>query len=107
MKENSLCERIDFIKADVEGAEYGVFRGAEKLLRSNPEILLLFECSAELCLRAGNKIDDVFNFLRSLDFKLFGWDKKHHKWQSNEEFLLAAGNIWACRDKKQLPHFNS
>lgn len=107
MKKNLGNVRIDFIKVDVEGHEYEVFRGAEKLLISNRNVILFFECSAGLCLRAGYKIDDVFNFLRKLDFKLFRWNKKLREWQSDEDFLLLGGNVWACRHEEQLLELKS
>lgn len=107
MEKNLKNVRIDFIKVDVEGSEYAVLRGAKKLLLSNPDVLLLFECTREGCQWSGQKMVDVFNFLRSMDFELFGWDNNTRKWESDQEFLSRAGNLWACRDRKRLPRFKS
>jgi FkbM family methyltransferase len=103
MEEKHCNMRVDFIKVDVEGGEYAVLRGAQKLLRSNPDILLMFECAPALYLQAGYKVDDIFNFLRNLGFELFLWSRKKCKWESDQGLLSRGGSIWACRDKKQLP----
>lgn len=53
---------IAFIKCDVEGHEYPVFRGGQKILTEDrPD--LLFEC-----VRAGDSECDVFTYLQSLDY---------------------------------------
>jgi len=103
MDENLKNVKVDFIKIDVEGCEYSVLKGAKKLLLSNSDVVLLFEFTKEGCQWAGKKMIDVLTFLQSLDFKLFYWD--NDRWESNQEFLFGAGNIWACRDETRLPFF--
>lgn len=95
--------RFDFLKMDIEGGEYNVFRGAKKLLNSNPGMLLMFECTMQGCQRAGHTQDDVFGFLRNLGFELYGWHRSGRRWESSRQLLLTAGNVWACRDKSFLP----
>jgi len=87
----------------VEGCEYAVLQGAEKLLLANTDVLLLFECTWQGCYWAGSGKEDVFGFLRSIEFNLFCWNNKTSKWESDEKSLLVAGNLWACRDPKRLP----
>jgi FkbM family methyltransferase len=88
-------DRVDFLKMDVEGNEFSVFRGAEKMLRANPKIMLMFECSRDA--------SEIFQFLRNLDFKLYCRIGSKTTWDIDDDTLAQAGNIWACRDQAQLP----
>jgi FkbM family methyltransferase len=58
--------RISVLKVDVEGAELGVFQGAERILRQDSP-LLLFECESRH-LDAGS-VRDVFSYLESLGYE--------------------------------------
>ncbi|MCX6227022.1 MAG: FkbM family methyltransferase [Bacteroidia bacterium] len=98
--------RIDFIKMDVEGVEYSVFRGAQKLLTDNQRILILFECTLQGCALSGHKMGDIFLYLRGLGFVLYGWHSENKTWDDSEEYLAVVGNIWACRSKYILPYLN-
>ena len=67
----AFCDRngarpVHFIKADVEGYEWEVFRGGERVLREDMPILL-FECADFL--RGGGRIDRVFPYLESLGYE--------------------------------------
>jgi FkbM family methyltransferase len=99
----SESPRVDFMKMDIEGGEYSVFRGARKILTDNSDIMLLFECTPPGCKVYGHKQEDVFQFLRELGFGIYCWDSKRRLWRSGTENLVTAGNIWACRDMEQLP----
>lgn len=98
--------RIDFLKMDIEGGEFSVFRGATQVLTSNPKILLMFECTPQGCQRAGHKQEDVFRFLKDLGFDLYSWQRSIRDWETSGELLLAAGNVWACRGKELLPRLS-
>jgi len=63
-------DRLDFIKADIEGWELALLRGGEKVLRRFRPTLLL-ELSAEHLARAGEELDDVFSFLAALRYTAF------------------------------------
>lgn len=95
--------KIDFIKMDVEGVEFSVLRGAHNILTENPDIIIFFECTWQGCELSGHKISDVFVYLRELGFKLFGWHPDSKVWDESDEYLSIVGNIWACRDNKNLP----
>jgi len=95
--------RVDFMKVDVEGGEYGVFRGARQLLTLNRRIMLMFECTPQGCYVAGHKQEDVFYFLSELGFKLACWHQESGAWSLDTQVVEKAGNIWACRDTNCLP----
>lgn len=60
---------IHFIKVDVEGAEFDLFRGAEKLLRRcRPSIV--FECTERHLKNFQIRPADVFAFLTDLGYRL-------------------------------------
>ena len=59
-------ERIALLKIDVEGAELGVFKGAERILRQHAP-LLVFECENRH-LAPGN-VFDVFSYLAGLGYE--------------------------------------
>jgi len=94
---------VDFIKMDVEGGEYDVLLGAQRVLVSNPNIVMMFEFSPVLCALAGHTQQDVYRFLSELDFQLYAWNRKQQTWDSDKALWLTAGNIWACRNKDLLP----
>lgn len=58
-------DRVTLLKVDVEGAELGVFKGAERILRQHAP-LLVFECENRH-LAPGN-VRDVFSWLESLGY---------------------------------------
>lgn len=66
--------RVALIKCDVEGHEFDVFRGAERVLKSDRPSLL-FECEARH--RRGGLVDDVFEYLQLLGYRgSFFWAGK-------------------------------
>jgi Methyltransferase FkbM domain len=64
-------ERVDLMKVDAEGAEFKIFRGAEKTLkRCRPPILS--ELSPEMLRRvSGVDVKDYFSFFSQLDYRCF------------------------------------
>ncbi|MFZ4400789.1 MAG: FkbM family methyltransferase [Bacteroidales bacterium] len=61
--------KIDFIKIDVEGAEYGVLKSAKRIIRENKPIII-FECGLGASDFYGTKPEEVFNFLTSNSLKI-------------------------------------
>ena len=59
-------EPVALLKIDVEGAELGVFKGAERILRQHAP-LLVFECENRH-LAPGN-VNDVFSYLETLGYE--------------------------------------
>lgn len=54
--------RIDFIKIDVEGGEFGVLKGARNLLKKNLPTIL-FECGKGASDYYGTQPADIYNYL--------------------------------------------
>ena len=80
--------KIDFIKIDVEGGEFGVLKGAKNLLiHSKP--LLVFECGLGASEFYGTKPGDVFDYLNLINYRIYtlqNWlDKKQAL--SKEKFI--------------------
>ena len=70
--ETAGLARIDFIKVDVEGFEFFVLRGAERVLyKFHPTILC--EITTACRERYGHSPDDPFEFLRNLGYSPFIW----------------------------------
>ena len=59
-------DRVTLLKIDVEGAEFGVLRGAERILRQHAP-LLVFECENRH-LAPGN-VQDLFSYLEGLGYQ--------------------------------------
>jgi FkbM family methyltransferase len=99
---NSLSE-LDFLKVDVEGGEYNVFRGAKEIMRASPNLAILFESDAGWCERARCSQQDTFSLLRSIGLSLYAWSVKSKKWTTSEDSLLESDMLWACFDQRRLP----
>jgi FkbM family methyltransferase len=84
-------KKVDFLKIDVEGYEYYVLKGAENLIRNNPQIIILFECAEHLARRAGSSQEAVFSLLQSWGVQIIYWDEEEKTWTQN----LKAGNNYA------------
>ena len=65
-------ERVDFIKADIEGWELRLLHGAERALERFRPLLLLELTGAGLA-RAGDRLDDAFAFLAERGYQAFRW----------------------------------
>ena len=59
-------DKVALLKIDVEGAELGVFRGAERILRQHGP-LLVFECENRHL--APGRVEDVFSYLEGLGYE--------------------------------------
>ncbi|WP_261222214.1 FkbM family methyltransferase [Ancylothrix sp. D3o] len=103
IQNNTELPKVDLMKIDIEGGEYAVFKGAQKVLTANPNILVMFECTPEGCQRAGHTQENVFQFLRQLGFEVYSWNRTEGKWDTSEGLLRSSGNVWACRNKAILP----
>jgi FkbM family methyltransferase len=64
-------ERIDFIKLDVEGAEWSVLRGAGDFLAKRPRPVILMEISDLRTAAWGYSSTELMSFVESLGFRWF------------------------------------
>ena len=69
--ERNLIGCVDFIKADVEGAELDLFRGATRLLRGTRRPVILCELQDVRTEAWGHKASDVAEFLSNFGFKWY------------------------------------
>jgi FkbM family methyltransferase len=69
-------ERVNFMKVDVEGFEYSVFRGAQRLLREHRVDYICFEISKEPLKGAGVESRDVFGVLEAYGYTTYRYDRK-------------------------------
>ena len=63
-------DRLDFVKADIEGWELALLRGGEKTLRRFRPVLVLELLNKQLA-RAGHNVDDAFTLLSKLGYTAF------------------------------------
>jgi FkbM family methyltransferase len=101
--ERASCPPIQFLKMDIEGGEYAVFRGARRFLEENPGVVIMFECTPQGCRCAGCTQEEVFELLRELGFGVYAWMSEKAGWVFDYDSVKLAGNVWACRDKRALP----
>lgn len=81
--------RIDFIKIDVEGGEFGVLKGAKKLMKNNLPTIL-FECGKGASDYYGTHPADIFSYLtEEIGLRIFTLDAfiKNGKALSQNEFV--------------------
>jgi len=62
-------QKIDFLKVDVEGAEYKVLQGARQTLANNPDIQILMEWSIPQLQSQGVEPNEVLEFFQQRGFK--------------------------------------
>jgi FkbM family methyltransferase len=68
-------DRLDFVKADIEGWELRLLHGAERSLeRFRPRLLL--ELTGAALARAGDRLDDAFAFLTTRGYRAFRFSPK-------------------------------
>ena len=102
-EENAGARQVDFLKIDVEGAEYFVLQGARSVLECNEKIVVMFECQAHHTARMGHSQLDVYRFLQGFGFGLYCWSDRTKCWSGEVPALLASKDVWACRDSSMLP----
>jgi FkbM family methyltransferase len=62
----SASDKVALLKIDVEGAELGVLKGAERILRQHAP-LLVFECENRHL--APGRVEDVFSWLEAIGYQ--------------------------------------
>ena len=62
-------QKISFIKIDVEGHEFSVLKGSEKILKKYKPVLLI-----EIDKQHSTKVKETFNYLEELNYESFYFD---------------------------------
>jgi len=70
LQDLKFIKKIRLIKIDVEGAEFDVLKGMNKILDENKEIEIVMEFSSENLEDYGSNTPDVVDFLMNKGFKL-------------------------------------
>lgn len=61
-------EKVDFIKIDVEGSEWAVLKGSQRILKKDKPALMV-ELNDETALMAGYQVDDMIAWLRNFSYR--------------------------------------
>ena len=88
--DSDMIDKINFIKIDVEGMEFGVLKGMKNILKNSKKIKILFEFMPENTIEVGFTPIELLNYLTSNDFKLYCMDNKTKKLlhvSNNEEIV--------------------
>ena len=73
----SLIDKINFIKIDVEGAEFGVLKGISNILKKSKDIKILIEFVPDSIIEYGSKPEDTIKLIKDLDFTIFAVDDQN------------------------------
>ena len=76
-----IGSRVDFIKIDIQGAELSALKGAERILRENHGIKILFEYWPFGLRRAGHEPSELISYLRGLGFGIRSMGITKDDWQ--------------------------
>ena len=91
IKEQKI-NKVDFIKADIEGGELNMLKGAEKLLEDfRPKILI--EIVDMHCQRFGHFPVDVYQFLINKGYKGLFIGNEYTHWVDNIQYTKEKANI--------------
>ena len=74
-------QKIDFIKIDVEGAEYDVLKGMKHILKNNSSIKILLEFNPINLIEHGSDPKEFLDFLETHNFLLHIISEKNNQFQ--------------------------
>ena len=63
-------QRVDFVKIDVQGAEYLVLAGMRQVFRNNPDLVVVVEFSPTLMTSSGHSPEEFVALVASLDRRI-------------------------------------
>lgn len=92
-------ESIDLLKIDVEGAEYQVLRGAEKMLRRQRINCCVFEFG-QTTFDMGNNPDEIESFLKSVNYTISNVIKKDPIFPGRSNIKTASFSIHIAKPNK-------
>ncbi len=85
-------QKIDFIKMDVDGFEFSVLRGAEKLISNSKRLMLITEFCPGYLEQAGESPREYFSYLGKLGFDILLIDDKTGDLRKTDINELLAGS---------------
>ncbi len=97
--------KIDFIKMDIEGAEYAALIGMKKLLSKNPNVKILMEFAPCHMVRANVKPEAMLELIKELGFNYYSIDERTGELcDTNDQTLLecSSENLLLTKDKIEL-----
>jgi FkbM family methyltransferase len=71
---NNNINKVDFIKIDIEGAEFFCFKGAIEMFKSHPPIIIM-ECNENWCKRFGYSVFELLTFLNGFGYRFEQYDE--------------------------------
>jgi FkbM family methyltransferase len=69
-------KKIDFIKMDVEGSEYGVLEGMTRILEKNNNIKILLEFNPSSIIEYGKTPEELIGLLNSYGFNIYRLNRR-------------------------------
>lgn len=95
--------RVDFIKLDIEGAEYRALRGARRLLEQTRPVIF-FEVNQVCLARDGRTPQDLFNMLSDLEYSVRGvLDRRSNELSAGLAVPLEKSDLWKFCERMKLP----
>lgn len=79
---DDVVEHADFIKMDIEGAEYGALKGMTRLLEQGTTLMMEFHPPS--IIEYGAKPHDVYDFIRSFGYRIMLPDGKEISYEELE-----------------------
>ena len=109
IKDNNV-ERVDFIKADIEGWELRMLAGASKTLKKHKPVLFL-EINDQFLGRAGDSAKTMLDFLRDHKYDIFILDNNDGNYALRElsdqaDSSELRGDILCVPESKESAKFN-
>jgi FkbM family methyltransferase len=101
IEENGI-KRVNFIKIDVEGAEYEAFEGAKNLLSSNNKPVIMFEALDTACMNFGVNWLDVVEKVKSFGYRIHQADAANYfaTPESSEEIGSVGSSETNCKTSR-------
>lgn len=78
LKKNDYLKKINFIKIDIEGSEFGALQGLKNTLKNN-NLKILIEFIPDSIREFGDEPQDLIKLLKSYKFKFFCTDDQNKK----------------------------
>ena len=82
-----LIDKISFVKIDVEGVEFDVLKGMEKILKINPKIQLMLEFIPRQLINYETDPKEMLDWLISKNFKIYWFQKSSYSFSYWSKYI--------------------